>query len=190
MDFDNVMAVSSNQSAFEIEFGLSEIVSATLAYIQSCQSAVNELHIRLYGGWLDESGSFTLRGQHVSQSLSTVRGLRSGVRVMPALTIALAAFPSHRLNGTLRSYPSGRNGQKMVDTMMAIDAVYLADKEYDLMLLLSDDDDLLPAAITASCRRQNDGSVHLLRKRPLGRGLNDAACSASGGKIAAHGILR
>jgi hypothetical protein len=103
--------------------------------------------------------------------LGRFRGRRNGVRTLPALVTTLTAAPSNNLIGTLREETVPRR-QKMVDCMIAVDALHFARLEDSAIVIVSDDDDLVPAVIGAAILTEYP--VCWVRKRPVGVGLNDA----------------
>ncbi len=188
IDYDNVVPIEDKRPAAEFEHSLYQIKDKVLEYLRLHISQISEVEMRFYGGWRDEQGNLTLKANHLTFYLPAIRGLYNGVRVKPSMAMQLASFPSRELNGTLRVNGKKR-GQKMVDTMMTADAFHLADSPYNALLVLSDDDDLLPAAVTVSSRGCFNRAVHVLRKRASGTGLNDDIYLSSGSYLSVHGII-
>ena len=139
-----------------------------------------ELDVRLYGGWTDESGSPTADAAWLLQLLPALRGRRHGVIVRPSLATAMIRFPEFLLRGTLRG--QGRNRrQKMVDAMMGVDAMYMASEGMTCLGIVTNDDDLLPAAVTA--HDINGEVLAWIRARPAGSALNDRVLLEKGLRI-------
>lgn len=144
-----------------------------------------ELDLRLYGGWTDEAGSPTGDAAWLLQLLPVLRGRRDGVIVRPSLATAMIRFPELLLRGTLRGLGRNRR-QKMVDAMMGLDATYMADEGLTHLGIVTNDDDLLPAALTA--HDINAEVVAWIRSRPVGSALNDRALLEMGLRI--HDMTR
>lgn len=103
---------------------------------------------RLYGGFVDVNGGPTAQYSGVLRKLRVLRGLESGVRIVPEVARTLRCRPLSVLLGT---YKNGH--QKMVDQMMAQDAYDAAsDGEYGALLMISDDEDFVPCVITIASR--------------------------------------
>jgi hypothetical protein len=139
-------------------------------------AAASDLDVRLYGGWIDEHGRYTQRAGWLLRGLPSLARRRHGVRLFSHLATCLCCSPRATLLGTFR--PIGRSrGQKMVDTMLAIDATHYATSGFPFMVI-SDDDDLVPALLNA---RAIGGKVlSVLRYRHSGTGLNDHHCITAG----------
>jgi hypothetical protein len=186
VDYDNVRPTREERTAGEVEANLAALIPCTVAEAARV-FAVKELAFRLYGGWIDESGVQSHRAQWLITNLDWYRGRHSGTIVKPCLVTALACRPMDPLLGTVRQCKTGRR-QKMVDTMIVVDAIHFCRDEGLPIMLFSDDDDLLPAALGAASMAPKV-QFHWLRRRPVGSALNDAMLtramvslgSASGG---------
>lgn len=172
VDLFNVQA--KLHSLTDVELAVEEAVQALIsaARAQSIQGA--EFDLRLYGGWMDPTSSYTHVANWLLQAASNTRGLRGGWRIVPTCVTTLARFPSVILNGTLRK-AGGRPQQKMVDTMLCLDLLYFIENQ-EKVLLLSDDDDLMPAVLTAASMRPKE--LSLIRRRAAGQGMNDHCLAA------------
>lgn len=83
-------------------------------------------------------------------------------------------FPKFPLRGTVRRRErTGTNVQKMVDGMLACDALYAATHPRTRVGIVADDDDLLPSALSSHVRHPQ--AVVWMRRRKVGTGLNDPA---------------
>ena len=140
-------------------------------------SDVRELDVRLYGGWTEPSGHPSRDAAWLTELLPDLRGRRHGLIVRPALAVTMIEFPQLFLRGTVRG-EGRRRRQKMVDGMMGCDAVYMASNESIPVSIVSDDDDLLPAALTAHA--MNTGTLSLMRRRKPGSAINDSLLSRQG----------
>lgn len=63
-------------------------------------------------------------------------------------------------NGCTRNDLIYRHEQKIVDTMLTCDLIYIAEIEYDYIILVSDDDDFLPPVRTVLLRDRTIYRVH------------------------------
>ena len=135
-----------------------------------------ELDLRLYGGWITEQGWL----------LPVLRGRRNGLIVRPALATSMIQFPMFHPRGTVRRRmrpPTGsrtdrRYVQKMVDGMLACDALYAAAQARTCVGIVTDDDDLLPGALSAHAGHPD--AVVWMRTREVGSAMNDAALVSEG----------
>ena len=89
-------------------------------------------------------------------------------------------FPDLLLRGTVRV---GRRGtrQKMVDGMMGYDALFMAIEGLTYVGVLTDDDDLIPALLSAHVR--NPTVLAWVRARAVGSAINDSALLNRGLRI-------
>ncbi|MFM7345701.1 MAG: hypothetical protein ACKO1J_10090 [Tagaea sp.] len=90
-----------------------------------------------------------------------------GDRLVAASLSRLHPKLAIHLPGTLRDRGDAIVEEKMVDTAIASDSISTAVREPDRwILIVSDDDDLVPAAFTVEgLRRPDQKRVHLLRRR-------------------------
>ena len=180
IDYDNAKPSGSEVGRIQVESNLVSIVDRICQLLGEWQPGIfAEVACMFYGGWIDENGRFSQRGNWALQSLSTTRGIFHGIRVNPSLKLCPEKISSTRLVGTVRRQ-KGALVQKMVDTMLSLDAIHFASIS-DSLIIASDDDDILPSALVASaasrCR------VNLVRSRALGEGMNDGAVSSHGVRI-------
>ena len=100
---------------------------------------------------------------------------RAPLIVRPALATTMIRFPEFLLRGTVR----GRNPrQKMIDGMMGCDALHVAAQGQVRIGLVTDDDDLLPAALSA--HDTNAGVLVWMRTRSIGSAVNDSFLESKG----------
>lgn len=165
VDYDNVKPVRRELRVQDAQYNTEWIADQASKFCRSNHLKSHEVVLRLYGGWLDIKGAYTLHADWINRSLHLARGRRRGIRVNPHLVESLLCSPASRLFGT---YKNG--GQKMVDTMICMDAAYLSHRTECPIGILSDDDDLIPGLIYASTIRK--GSV-CARCRDYGEGVND-----------------
>jgi hypothetical protein len=130
---------------------------------------VAEVDLRVYGGFFAHDGTSTAPYSFLIRRMKAVEGLSNGMRIRVSPAVSLACKSSARIIGT---YRDGR--QRMVDQMLAQDALYLA-SNYDVLGILADDEDYFPAILALSTLSKVP--VRWLRQRPTGR--NDAHLSTS-----------
>lgn len=138
----------SPQSEAEYRDGIDlidELVRRVVAARRSTDD-VAEVVCRLYGGWYARDGTPMQQRVWLLRNIRRFGGLRSGVRLIPELADSLAYAPSAVLWGTYKN-----KGQKMVDHMLALDGIYYARTgDHDSLLVISDDEDFLPAVLVIS----------------------------------------
>jgi len=209
-DFFNLRLWSHGQEPGynDIRLGLEELTSATMEALTNARKNVNELTIRLYGGWhgeLPESGRHILAitsavirefPRHVGTRLRiqiadspiwdpSLRMVDSVKQVPIRLPDCSISHNPHCINPTncsisiLQSWWNGRcpeklcrvrieelgfmYRQKMVDTLLTADAITIVrDELSDILLIASDDDDMLPAMLAIS---QLQFDALLMRRR-------------------------
>lgn len=130
---------------------------------------------------MDTMGKYSHIAQWLLAELSWYRGRWNGTIVKPSLVTAPACTSVRSLIGTIRDCKGGRR-QKMVDTLLSVDAQYFAREQRLSILIASDDDDLVPVALAARSL-DNPPLVCLARKRLVGQALNDSALTHSGVKL-------
>ena len=114
---------------------------------------------------MDRHGNPTEQYVRLQRQRMRLIGIKSAVRIRAELVTSMSFAPDAKLIGT---YKNG--GQKMVDHMLALDAIHLGNlNNYDSLLLITNDDDFVPAIIALS--RNNDIPIRWLRKRQ--NGMND-----------------
>jgi hypothetical protein len=124
---------------------------------------VHEVDCRIYGGFRDIAGAATERKAWLVRHLQLARGLLDGIRIVPTLVEGVACAPRLTLVGT---YANGQ--QKMVDAMIAEDmGLFARAGEFGSILLISDDEDFVPAVISNSLTTSMQ--IRWLRQRSSGR---------------------
>lgn len=177
IDYDNVRSIRPERNLGDVAQNLESIAEQAVLHM-STNTGATEVVLRLYGGWTDRGGRYTQQAEWVLTGCQQIRGLRRRVRVLPELAISLASVGGYTLKGLFRRNGSAAE-QKMVDTVMCCDAVYLA--RGAAILLMSDDDDVMIGSLAAST--ETTQSIHLLRRRASGTALNDSICLEKGIKI-------
>lgn len=172
VDYDNVRPLQE-RTLGDVTLNLEILVDGLVGICRSFVYPIDELLLRLYGGWIDEDGRLTRNAEWILSTLGRHRGRRDGIRVSPRIITSLAHLPGEILVGTVRSRTSPPR-QKMVDGIITVDAMYFAEQADWILLVVSDDDDLVPAALVASITTSRSNSfVYWARKRLVGGGLND-----------------
>jgi hypothetical protein len=137
-----------------------------------------EIDVFLYSGWNFPDGRLTRLGTVMSREVRRHRRRMNGVAVRPDLRFSTLCLGGQQLRGLFRPNPPPPR-QKLVDTMLALDAVYIARRTARELWIASDDDDLVPAVAEASLASRT--RVILLRDAPS---PNDAVlrrCSVTRG---------
>ncbi len=111
--------------------------------------------------------------------MASLRGRHHAMIVRPVLSDTMAQFPLVSLCGTIRLQTRPRR-QKTVDGMLGFDALHFAKNDSPWLGIVSDDDDMIPALLTA--HDANGRRIIWFRKRAVGSGLNDA-------ELQGHGVL-
>ncbi len=183
VDYDNVFRDSSGKEIENVEDILYDI------YLNAHKKASNvaRLEIRLYGGWTEIRGQETKKMQKVKELLRNKRfqnqnkkNITHTSRLVTHLSF-LDTRTEDKILGTfrVRVAPGGpKHEQKMVDGMLSVDAIHYSRKEEcQCVMIYSDDDDILPAAIMAA---KNKGNLPIYWIRRRRDGLNDNLCTRAG----------
>ena len=148
VDYDNVCP--GNRTARDVEIQTEGLLNLLARASRASFPGLRELDVRLYGGWIDECGIHSQSAQWLLTLLPVLRGRRQGLIVRPTLATTMLQFPNIKLLGTVRLRSKPKR-QKMVDAMLGCDAVYAAMCGQLRVGIVSDDEDLLPAALTGPC---------------------------------------
>lgn len=179
IDYDNFRKLEK-KSRSDLELDARTLVDDVAYAFSELFPRAEELDIRLYGGWTDPSGLPSRDAYWMYELLPALRGRRYGLIVRPSLATTMIQYSEFLLRGTVRG--QGRNRrQKMVDGMIGCDALYVATREQICIGIVTDDDDLLPAALSVHGRCAN--MLVWIRARPLGSAINDAALMNFGLRI-------
>ena len=186
VDYDNVCRYGANPTKADIELRTQTLVDRLASVFRAAFSRLNELDIRFYGGWIDEHGSHSPAAVRLFEVLPGLRGRRSGLIVRPSLATTMVRFPRMVLKGTARlqmhrPQQKRRPQQKMVDGMLGFDALSAAEEGAARVGIVTDDDDLVPAVLSAHAAHGE--SIVWMRPRPVGRGLNDRTMTEHGVRI-------
>ena len=178
VDYDNLCP--SIRSEHEVEIRTAELLDLLARASQAAFPGLRELDVRLYGGWIDEQGVHSPSALWLLPLLPVLRGRRQGLLLRPTLAMTMLQFSDIELRGTVRLQAKPRR-QKMVDGMLGCDAVFAATLGQSRVGIASDDDDLLPAALSAHAAAP--AGAAWMRRRAAGEGLNDRALSDCGVRI-------
>lgn len=178
VDYDNA-CTTREQTIGDTESNLTLLFNTAVRIVEQLYPDIPEVSLRLYGGWTLPSGRLTQRGEWLLVTASRIPRRIRGKRVIPYLVNSLARIPSVRLLGTYRTVPRPPR-QKMVDTTIVLDLQFFAERLVGPLLMLSDDDDVLPGTLTARTYTEH---ITLARSRPVGEGINDSAAIAFGLRI-------
>ena len=174
IDFDNFRE-RGKKSKVDLEIDAQTVVDSVARTFAATFPDAHELDVRLYGGWTDQNGLPSRDAYWLHELLPDLRGRQHGLIVRPALATTMIRFPEFLLRGTVR----GRNQrQKMIDGMMGCDALYVAAQGQIRIGLVTDDDDLLPAALSA--HDTNAGMLVWIRTRSIGSAVNDSFLESKG----------
>lgn len=180
VDFYNVRRGFRSQT--DCSDCLRAIITTLVALVRARRPSVEEIEVRLYGGWRRSNQRPTRDAAWLLPAVQAARTRVDGIRVLPIMVTSLAVHPSQEIMGTLRRAGEGgmgdRMGQKMVDTMMTADAVFLARSPSFELAIWSDDDDLLPAVLSAA-RYISGDEFFWIRARSHGEAVNDGQLPSS-----------
>lgn len=170
IDYDNFRR-RDRKSKADMELDTRMLLAAVISTFVSAFPYTRELDVRLYGGWMDTGGWPSRDASRLNALLPGLRGRRSGVIVRPSLATTMIGFPGLLLRGTVRGI-GRRQRQKMVDGMMSCDALHMARQGQTYIGIVTDDDDLVPA--TVSAHDMVCGRLVWMRGRSVGSAVNDA----------------
>ena len=179
VDYDNLRGFRRKSKA-DVEQHAAALIAMLARVFRTLSPDLQELDIRLYGGWTDEYGLPSRDAHWLLQTLPTLRGRRNGLIVRPSLATVMLQFPDLVLRGTVR-VQSGKKHQKMVDGMLGCDAIFAATEGLTQVGVVTGDDDLVPAALSADAA--NTERTVWLRPDFAGKGLNDRELAARGLRI-------
>jgi hypothetical protein len=165
VDFNNLSPAASDNEEFILDaFDILADLIRRVVLPEACeQQAPYDVECRLYDGWIDVKGGYMSKYRKTVRLLPRLLGLERNVRILPTVAVGLACRPRATLVGT---YYKG--GQKMVDQMLAQDAIhYAASREYDEIIVVGDDEDYVPSMIALGTA--GHAPVRWLRKRTAGR---------------------
>lgn len=147
VDFDNFRR-RERKAGLDIELDTRLLFAAVISAFVSAFPDTRELDVRLYGGWTEMNGRPSRDASQLNALLPRLRGRWTGLIVRPSLATTMIGFPGLLLRGTVRGV--GRTlRQKMVDGMTGCDALHMAGLNRTYIGIVTDDDDLVPATVSA-----------------------------------------
>lgn len=169
VDYDNLCGYLNRS---KVDFGVrtEDLIDALAHTFRITFPDLRELDVRFYGGWSDERGAPSPSAFWLLQILPALRGRRHGLIVRPSLATTMIQFPQVVLRGTVR-LRARRRRQKMVDGMLGCDAMFVAADRQIGIGIVTDDDDLVPAVLSA--HSANPRQIVWIRRRTVNSGLND-----------------
>ena len=179
IDFDNFRN-RDRKSKTDLEFDAQMLVDDVARAYTTVFPTARELDVRLYGGWTDSTGFPSRDASWLHELLSDLRGRRHGLIVRPALATTMIQFPELLLRGTVRGQGQNQR-QKMIDGMIGCDGLYMAAHGQTYVGIVTDDDDLLPA--TLSAHDTNGDMLAWMRARGVGSSVNDSNLLKKGMRI-------
>lgn len=179
VDFDNLRS-GRDKSRGALERDASALLDEIPRVFLEAFPAALEMDVRLYGGWTDELGQRARDARWLTALLPSLRGRRGGIIVRPALATSMIQFQNITLRGTVRGVGRKRR-QKMVDGMIGSDAMFVRANAAVPIGIASDDDDMVPSALSVSA--QSPQAFAWMRRREVGAALNDDALLRQGLRI-------
>jgi hypothetical protein len=165
IDYDNVKPYQQERAATDVEANLLRIAEHVTAVARDNYPGTTHLELRLYGGWTDRMDGSTASSVWMDRVIHKVRKRFNRIRVVPEIAVSNYDCSLPRLVGLYRD-----GGQKMVDTLIVADLITLTHEFECPVLLLSEDDDMIPGLVAARSAKRN---LTLVRNRSLGEGMND-----------------
>lgn len=170
VDYDNLRP-SPRPGTRPVGPDVRDVVEAVVLGFREAFREVQDLDIRLYGGWIDERGYRSPAALGLDAELPSDRGTIHGVTVRPVIATRLLSVPEVVLRGTVR-LRARKVRQKMVDGMLGCDALFAARSGMERVGVVTDDDDLVPALLMARAGASTAGPVWI-RRRATGSAPND-----------------
>lgn len=171
VDYDNLHDESEKCKA-DVEQNVIALRQLIINAASVIEEGCDEIRVRLYGGWRDERRQATNKCLWLLECLSELRGREGRLLLSTEMVYAALCRPADILIGTYRRVPPPPR-QKMVDTMMVVDIVHLLKDPDTSVILLSDDDDLIPAVLMGHQDITDKRPLHWLRKTRQYPGHND-----------------
>lgn len=161
---------------------LTVLVNRLTRKVSSIVPDSEELLVRLYGGWITLGNQLTHRANWLLAALPNFRKKFGPLRVRITIAREIVARSDLTLIGTYQN-----SEQKMVDGMLSVDLLELSPQRDTSLVLVSDDDDFVPAVVASAERRTAANPVHILRRRkPVGSAGNDLLLKGCNVRIAEY----
>lgn len=181
VDWDNLeRSFKGRNIAEDVAFALRERVAALA---RDRFPSVREVEVRCYSAWLEPSGAPTRVAQAVRSKIegasAFVQGLSVRLECVDQMAVQGAPSIFAHLVGPRECRCPARGEiyeQKMVDTLIVVDAAALAEYDYIALAVVGDDVDLAPGLAMAGVQRAyvtkrptSADEVVWLRRRPQTR---------------------
>jgi hypothetical protein len=112
IDYDNVRG-QRERSRLDASMNLEDLIENLIVALRRVVPDVKELHIRLYGGWVDERGQFSHVANWITAALEDQRGIRGGRGVAfrgPDSIALLSGYGERRPTGDTYGPQAGTTG--------------------------------------------------------------------------------
>jgi hypothetical protein len=159
VDYDNAM-LHVEKNPTDVTLNLNLLSTRLSGKLSSLIPDSDQVFLRLYGGWVTLDGQFTPRAGWLLSEMPNYRRKIGPVRIKPTIITTILAREDLVLVGTYQN-----QAQIMVDAMLSVDVVELASDNDFSLVVVSDDQDVVPAVITASEKRTRQNPVYWLRRR-------------------------
>lgn len=181
VDYDNLHNAAEKCRA-DVEQNVIALRQLIIRAAAVIDGGCDEIRVRLYGGWRDERRRATAKCLWLVEYLSQLRGREGRLLFTSELVFAALCRPADILIGTYRRAPPPPR-QKMVDTMMVVDVVHLLRDPDANVIILSDDDDLIPAALLGHRDITEERPLHWMRRPREYPGYNDELLRSLGVRL-------
>jgi hypothetical protein len=171
VDYDNLHE-GPERSKADVEQNVLDLRQRILHAASLIDGGCEEIRVRLYGGWRDEKRQATLKCLWLVELLPQLRGREGRLLFSSELVYAALCRPADVLVGTYRRLPPPPR-QKMIDTMMVVDIVHLLRERDTNVVVLSNDDDLIPAVLLGHQDITAERPLYWVRKQREFPGFND-----------------
>src|SRR5688572_19906183 len=101
VDYDNIKPIAQETGSDDVAENLVQLRELIASALKQVPSKVEEVVLRVYGGWTDERGTMTRRGNWMLATIGRVRGLANGIRFIPTMAVS-PAVRQLRLKGLYR----------------------------------------------------------------------------------------
>lgn len=168
VDYDNAIELRERVRS-DVTVNLATLCRRLVGSVANIIPDSEELFIRLYGGWMTLDSSLSHRGGWLLGEVPNFRRKIDPLRLKMTIVREILARSDLTFCGTYQ-----HDEQKMVDVMIAVDLLVLATETDTSLVLVSDDEDFVPAVVACAEHRTPRNPLHLLRRRKLaGSAPND-----------------
>lgn len=173
VDYDNAVG-PTERNAYDAQANLERFLRDLASAVIAVLPRADELYVRLYGGWTTTDNQNSPRADLLLPLLSGFRKRIDGLRVKPTLVRSLVLHSDLDFLGTYR-----QGGQKMVDVMLSLDLIEQAKQLDKAVLIVSDDDDFVPACACAAHLRSRHNPLLIFRRSKKIAPNDKAICKLS-----------